>query len=96
MPQPGFIRVLDLSFIDLLRRLVNPEGSEDHPYTNTSEDQAKESQKENRTHFRLLGSGLLQSKHDTREANSTEGKHEQYDEEKADSFGECHHFQCNQ
>ena len=88
--------MLDLSFIDLLRRLVTPEGSEDHPHTNTPKDQAKESQKENCTHFRLLGKGLPQSKHDAKEANSTEGKHEQYDEEKAGFFGECHHCQCNQ
>lgn len=79
--------MLDLSFIDLLRRLVTLEGSEDHPHTGSTEDQAKESQKENRTHFRLLGSGLPQSKHDAKEANATEGKHEQYDEDEAPPLG---------
>ena len=79
--------MLDLSFIDLLRRLVTLEGSEDHPHTGSTEDQAKESQKENRTHFRLLGSGLPQNKHDAKEANATEGKHEQYDEDEAPPLG---------
>ena len=79
--------MLDLLFIDLLRRLIALEGHQNDPYSDTPKHQAKEPGEKNRAQFRLPGKGLTQGVSDEEEADPTERKHEQYQGNQAPPLG---------